>query len=306
LVFGGWNDDFVRVWDVIAGKQLIALKPTGSNWTATSVAISPKGDWIAAAIGENNAICVWNLAAGQLVHTLTGHSEAINSMTFDFDGNWLLTGSGELNTDYSGRIGLAQSGQVRLWHLASETVTVLGQQSRAVLDVDISTDGQLVAAGQTDGIVNVWNTGNGELPHEFYTHADVAWGMEICCTRDSKRLAACTDDQAVKVWEVITGKEEQIYHDHRSNITTLAFSPDGKRLASGSRDHTVKLWEATGGQIGHATMQALYANTQQLAAVTSVMFAHADHRVFSFGASGLTAWDSLRMQQLYQIEPGDS
>ena len=55
LIIDGENDDFVRVWDVMAGKELFAIKPPGSDFHATSVAISAKGDSIAVAISRKQS-----------------------------------------------------------------------------------------------------------------------------------------------------------------------------------------------------------------------------------------------------------
>ena len=57
-------------------------------------------------------------------------------------------------------------------------------------------------------------------------------------------LASAGNDQAVRIFEVSTGKLLRTFRGHAAAVQALAFSPDGKSLASGSADTTALVWRA--------------------------------------------------------------
>jgi WD40 repeat protein len=68
------------------------------------------------------------------------------------------------------------------------------------------------------------------------------WVNGVALSPDGKRLASCSSDGTVKVWDTQSGQAVLTLKGHNSSVQSVAFSPDGKRLASGSWDQTVKVW----------------------------------------------------------------
>jgi len=72
---------------------------------------------------------------------------------------------------------------------------------------------------------------------------DVAWnpvwgtGMP-----DGTRLASCSKDTTVQIWDAAAGSHIFTYRGHTSDVFTVAWSPDGTRIASSSYDDTVQIW----------------------------------------------------------------
>jgi WD40 repeat protein len=85
-------------------------------------------------------------------------------------------------------------------------------------------------------------------------HAD--WVSGICFSPDGTRLASCSYDNTVRLWDAHTGSAiGDAMVGHTAWIHSICFSPDGTRLASCSRDTTVRLWNAyTSTAIGDATV----------------------------------------------------
>jgi WD40 repeat protein len=60
---------------------------------------------------------------------------------------------------------------------------------------------------------------------------------------DGRVLATGEHRGALRLWELISGKERYAFHGHESRIHSIAFSPDGRRLAASSTDAPVYVWD---------------------------------------------------------------
>ena len=65
---------------------------------------------------------------------------------------------------------------------------------------------------------------------------------------DGTRLASCSVDNTVQVWEASTGRLLLAYRGHADVVSSIAWTSNGLLLASGSWDTTVQIWEASSGR----------------------------------------------------------
>ena len=66
---------------------------------------------------------------------------------------------------------------------------------------------------------------------------------------DNARVATCSWDGTIKVWNAATGVVELKFEASPDMyVNSVVFSPDGKRLLSASDDKTAKIWDAATGQ----------------------------------------------------------
>ncbi|MBD2309765.1 AAA family ATPase [Chroococcidiopsis sp. FACHB-1243] len=116
------------------------------------------------------------------------------------------------------------------------------------ISVSFSLDGKMVASGNWDNTVKLWNAATGKEIKTLKGHQKAVVGVSF--SPDGKTIASASWDKTVKLWDIATGKEIKPLKGHEEPIIGVSFSPDGKKIVSASADKTVKLWDiATGKEI---------------------------------------------------------
>ena len=72
---------------------------------------------------------------------------------------------------------------------------------------------------------------------------------------DSGVLLSGGEDQQVRLWRVLDGRELFALKGHTGIVFSVAFSPDFRLIASGAEDHTVRLWKAADGKAQSQTVR---------------------------------------------------
>jgi WD40 repeat protein/tRNA A-37 threonylcarbamoyl transferase component Bud32 len=204
----------VKVWDLETGRELSAISHVARVW---HVAISPDGRRVASAswVRKDDRVVgdclVWDAASGGVLFRRGVRDELTRALRLTADGRNL--------TQAACRVQVAQErggwrlnpreSMVRLW--------------------------QLPASG---------NAGKPLLSFPLKPDEDASVTFNAAATR----LAACTDEGRVLVWELPSGRP--LYrHPPRGliNVQDLAFSPDGRLLATLNREQ-VRVWDVAAGQ----------------------------------------------------------
>ncbi|GAA0436606.1 hypothetical protein Acor_82850 [Acrocarpospora corrugata] len=154
--------------------------------------------------------------------------------------------------------------------------------------VDFSPDGAMLAVGNDDNSVRLWDVASGRrVGKRLIGHTDgitkVVYGPN-----DGAVLATGSDDGTARLWDAASRQEVvPPLTGHNESVTELAFSPDGAILATASlADRTIRLWDtSTGDQIG----DPLTGHTE---GVCEVAFSPNGRTLASTGLDGTTRlWD---------------
>jgi WD40 repeat protein len=124
-----------------------------------------------------------------------------------------------------------------------------------VLSVAFSPDGRLVAAGNAEGEVDIWNAQTGEEMFPTKHHRSRVYGVAF--SPDGSRLASASADRTVKIWDVASGAELSTLAGSGTNVFTVTFGPDGRHLASGTWDGKVQYWDVPTGRPGRVVKPLL-------------------------------------------------
>ncbi|MBR8837880.1 MAG: hypothetical protein DSM106950_28715 [Stigonema ocellatum SAG 48.90 = DSM 106950] len=101
----------------------------------------------------------------------------------------------------------------------------------------------LLAVGDADGRVRVWQLRDWQLLHNFKGHSGWVWALAFA--PNGEVLVSTSADRTVKLWNVRTrrGGILESFEEHTSSVRTVAFSWDGQFFATASEDEQVIVWD---------------------------------------------------------------
>jgi WD40 repeat protein len=234
-----------------------------------------------------------NKFIGNLLQTLTGHSQSVYSVAYSPDGQTLASGSGDKTIKLwnvkTGNLLQTLSGlsnpvlsyspdgktlaswsddkTIKLWDVKTGSLLqTLSGLSNWVKSVAYSPDGQTLASGSGDKTIKLWDVKTGNLLQTLSGHS--SWVSSVAYSPDGQTLASGSSDNTIKLWDVKTGNLLQTLPGHSNSVWSVSYSPDSQTLASGSSDRTIKLWDVKTGNL----LQTLTSHSSWFVGVISVAY----------------------------------
>jgi len=221
----------IIVWRAADQRPILAIDDASTSWIMALDFIHNGKRLVSE--GNPGEINIWDVATGQLVNVLKGHTGIVWTMETSPNGDLLVSAS--FDTD------------LIVWDLNTyELRHRLTKHTQQINSATFSPDGQQIASVSVDRTLRIWDAQTGKLL--------AVWDCEtephcVSFNPDGKSLATGHNDGKIKIWNLQTGDTILVFQAHQYWIPSMAFSPCGNYLASGSTDATTKLWNSKTGQL---------------------------------------------------------
>lgn len=165
--------------------------------------------------------------------------------------------------------------------------TTFMQTFSGILTTAFSSDGQLLATGDTNCDVGIWSVASGQPLQTLQGHSD--WVRTVAFNPEGTLLASGSDEYTIMLWDLKQGQYMRTLSDHKGQVCTVMFSPDGHTLISSSQDLTLRLWDVYTGDC----LRIFEGHTQP---IWSVQFSPDGHHLVSGGEDNVL--------KLWEVETG--
>lgn len=292
----------VKIWRVGDGQELLTLHPQRDGISA--LGITPDSNQIILAPwrseGENGELELWDLESGELLRTLTGHTDLVFEIKVIGESQHVLS--------------VALDGTVRVWDLTTgtELYIIEAQFSPFFGGIELSPEGtrailQTIDLDLGEVEFQVWDLSRGEKLATLGTDdvqvvvggeetvevkINPTWAIPI----NEETAVGAMSDYSFVVWDLDTG--EVLREDEYEAPNTLAVTSDGRRAVAAKRGRP-EIWDLESGKV----LSSLYsAHTEP---VTCMALMPSGRNLLSGSEDGtIRVWDIETGTELPRLDFG--
>ncbi|GHO78149.1 hypothetical protein KSD_59200 [Ktedonobacter sp. SOSP1-85] len=262
-IASGSHDKTVRLWETSTGRCV----RTFQNCPTSTVSLSADGQWLASESNEGK-ISLWKCHNSGFRYALSPsriHSHAAVMRTEQYAMGQIKQAEQAYRENHvADALGLLHQlrtvpgwehhpQSLEAWKTLSRVcarVTLRTGWPASVFDqslgiIGLSADGNLLASGDEDRMVRLWETSTSRCVQTFQGHT--ATVSSVSLSADGSLLASGSRDSTLRLWETSTGRCLHIIQDHIGVEDSVSLSADGRWLASVSSG-MLRLWKTSTGR----------------------------------------------------------
>lgn len=177
---------------------------------------------------RNGVLNEVDIATGEILHSLSGHSGNVQSVLYLSNGTQALSSDAE--------------GNIILWNLANnQEIRRYNAHDGIVYNLALNPDETQFASAGRDTQVLLWDINTGEIVQRFEGHEDAVYAISINATGD--RLISGSRDNIAIVWDMATGQDTARLIGDTEQIWSVKFAPDAHTAVIGTGDGVIILWD---------------------------------------------------------------
>ncbi len=167
-------------------------------------------------------------------------------------------------------------------------------------------DGDLIATGDANGDVSLWQIADGQRIAVYQGHTN--WTRALAFSPDGNILVSSSEDCTVRLWDVRSGRQLAMLGPHTHPFRGMVFSQDGQRLVIASDDCLIRIYDFPKLIADTSLLQAIDRHCIQILRghtnwVFSVKYSPDESRLASASADGtVRIWD-VATSECVQILP---
>lgn len=228
----------VLVWDVGARKLLrrLAVQVGGRSQSISALAYAPGGRHLAAAVTRPTRTLLYDLT-GAVVTAELPTPGGLGPIEIDPSGELVAYPSHDSRDGFSLKIVRVSDGAIVTGDVRH------ADQSRALA---FDPSGRLVAVGDADGGVTVYDARTGRRERRLMGHGEIVWAVRFLPGGD--RLVSAAVD-GVRVWSTRNGAQVSHCRLGGPHFHRMSISPGADRVVTGGQDE-LRVWDVCGESTG--------------------------------------------------------
>lgn len=238
LIATGNNKGNLKLWQLPAKN--IFINSNTHQGAINSIVFNAESIYFASASSDSK-LKIWRVGSGQELVTLEAHTAKINSVDYHPDNERIISGSSD-NT-------------VKLWDTIDSKYLRNLKFSSEINSVKFNPKGDMFAVASGDNLkehknmfsLSLWDINSFNKLKDLKGHK--AKVSVIAFNYDGSIMASGSDDNSIKLWNVLTGENFLTMNGHSNQISYLSFLSKSKnKILSSSSDNSFIIWNLADGK----------------------------------------------------------